>query len=80
MEDYNNDNVEMTDEEFFYEVFNTVSDEVISDEYFDRNKALIIDISNSLHEIYSRTGKIPPNMARRIIEEFFSAIRRNGIR
>jgi hypothetical protein len=80
MEDYNEDGKNITDEEYFYEVFNTMSEDIISDEYFDKNKALIIDISNSLHEIYSRTGKIPPNMAKRIIGGFFSAIKRNGIR
>ncbi len=70
-----------TEEEYFYEVFNTISDSVISDEYFDRNARLISAISSSLFDINSITdGAIPPSLARRIIEEVFSNINKHGLR
>lgn len=70
-----------TEEEYFYEVFNTISDSVISDEYFDRNSRLLSGISSSLFDINSiMNGAIPPSLARRIIEEVFSNINKYGLR
>jgi len=70
-----------TEEEYFYEVFNTISDSIISDEYFDRNSRLLSGISNSLFDINSITnGAIPPSLGRRIIEEVFSNINKHGLR
>lgn len=74
------DDFNLSEEEFFFEIFNTISDEVISDEYFDKNKQLLIDISNGLFDTNSRNGDMPSELARRVIEGFFSAIKRNGIR
>lgn len=70
-----------TEEEYFYEVFNTISDSIISDEYFDRNSRLLSGISSSLFDINSITnGAIPPSLGRRIIEEVFSNINKHGLR
>jgi hypothetical protein len=69
-----------SDELYFFEVFNTISEDVISDEYFDKNKRLLIDMSNLLYDMNSRNDNLPPDLARRIIEGFFAAIKRNGIR
>lgn len=69
-----------SDEQYFYEVFNTISEDVISDEYFDRNKRLLIDISNMFYDMDSRNDNISPEFARRIIEGIFSSIKRNGLR
>lgn len=71
---------EISEEEYFFEVFNTISEELISDEYFDRNKGLLIDISNTLRDMDIRNSEMPPNLARRVIEGVFAAIQRNGIR
>lgn len=69
-----------SDEQYFYEVFNTISEEVISDDYFDRNKRLLIDISNMFYDMNSRNDNVSPAFARRIIEGVFSSIKRNGVR
>ena len=79
-DDNNELGYELSDEQYFFEVFNTISEDVISDEYFDKNKRLLIDISNNLHDMHERTGTIPPQRARRIIEGIFSSIKINGIR
>jgi hypothetical protein len=70
----------MTDTEYAYEVFNAVSEDIISDEYFDRNKGLLFAISNELFELNVKSGKIPPERATRIIEGVFSSINKHGLR
>lgn len=70
-----------TEEEYFYKIFNTISESVISDEYFDKNDRLLSSISSSLYDINQMTrGSIPPELGRRIIEEVFSNILKHGIR
>lgn len=70
-----------TEEEYFYKIFNTISESVISDEYFDKNDRLLSSISSSLYDINQITGgSIPPETGRRIIEEVFSNILKYGIR
>jgi hypothetical protein len=70
-----------TEEEYFYKIFNTISESVITDEYFDKNALLLSSISSSLFDINSITdGALPPDLGRRIIEEVFSNIFKHGIR
>ena len=71
---------EFAEEYYFAEVFNTISDEIISDEFFDNNNALLSDVSDQLCELNEKLGCLPPDKGRRIIEELFAAIRRHGIR
>lgn len=68
------------EEYFFAELFNEIPVEIISDEYFDRNNLLLSEISDQLYDLHERTGKLPPELARRVIEVVFSSIRRHGIR
>jgi hypothetical protein len=75
------DNFFQTEEEYFYKIFNTISESVISDEYFDKNDRLLSSISSSLYDINQMTGgTIPPEIGRRIIEEVFSNILKHGLR
>lgn len=70
-----------TEEEYFYKIFNTISESIITDEYFDKNDRLLSSISSSLYDINIITGgKMPPELGRRVIEEVFSNIFRHGIR
>lgn len=75
------DEIIQTEEEYFYKIFNTISESIITDEYFDKNALLLSSISSSLYDINSVTnGSLPPDLGRRIIEEVFSNIFRHGIR
>lgn len=81
MNTHDYDSMEDFGEEYFFaELFNEIPVEIISDEYFDRNNLLLSEISDQLYDLHKRTGKLPPELARRIIEVVFSSIRRYGIR
>jgi hypothetical protein len=70
-----------TEEEYFYKIFNTISESIITDEYFDKNDKLLSSISSSLYDINIITeGKMPPELGRRVIEEVFSNVFKHGIR
>ena len=70
----------MTEQEYFFEVFDTISDSVISDEYFDKNAELLSVALGMLYDIDQRTGGMSPEMARRVLEGIFSSILKIGIR
>ena len=75
-----NREVEFSEELYFIEVFDQMPYEVISDEYYDKNAELFSTVSNIFYDINQRSGKLPPKLARKIIEEVFSSIQKIGLR
>jgi hypothetical protein len=75
------DEIIQTEEEYFYKIFNTISESIITDEYFDKNSLLLSSISSSFYDINSVTnGSLPPDLGRRVLEEVFANIFRHGVR
>jgi hypothetical protein len=68
------------EEFYFFEVFDRIPQSIISDEYYDKNSQLLVNISNSLFDINERTGNMPPELAVKVIEGVFSSILKTGIR
>ena len=64
----------------FLDIFDSVSESVITDEYYDKNEELFGVITEVLFDINERSGKIPPELARKVIEGIFSSIQKIGIR
>jgi hypothetical protein len=73
-------NDQMTEEQFFFELFDSMSEDVISDEYYNKNSELLSVISGTLFDINQRSGGMPPAMARRVLEGIFSNILKIGLR
>lgn len=71
---------EYGEEHYFYEIFNEISDDLVSDEYFDRNFIMLRNWSDELYNIHQISGNMPPSLARRVIETSLSNIFKFGIR
>jgi len=74
------DSEELREGRYFIDVFDTLSETVITDEYYDKNEELFVVISEMFFDINERTGKMPPEMARRVLEGIFSNILKYGLR
>ena len=85
IDEFNTDNESQSDEQlregrYFLDIFDTISESVISDEYYDKNAELLAVISEMFFDIEERTGRMPPEMARRVLEGIFSNILKYGLR
>lgn len=74
------DNIQLRENKYFLDIFNTISETVITDEYYDKNEELFGVITEMFFDINERTDNIPPAMARRILEGIFSNILKYGLR
>tara|TARA_R110000772_G_scaffold59348_7_gene134394 strand:- start:1342 stop:1617 length:276 start_codon:yes stop_codon:yes gene_type:complete len=74
------DNIQLRENKYFLDIFNTISETVITDEYYDKNEELFGVITEIFFDINERTGSMPPAMARRILEGIFSNILKHGLR
>lgn len=70
----------LTEEEYLIQTLNCVSESIITDNYYERNKRLIRSISDGLHDRHNRRGDMPPKLAGRVIEIFFVSIGKFGLR
>lgn len=70
----------LTEEEYFIAVMNSVSELIISDEFYHRNRQLIHNITNDFRDRHIRQGDMPPRLAGRSVEIFFSGISKFGFR
>lgn len=69
------------EEMYFYGIVNHIPEEVLSDEFFDRNADLISSISNSLCEINEITdGKLPEELGHKVMIAFFANLKIHGLR
>lgn len=67
--------------EYFYEAINPITEEVLSDDFFDRNASLVSSISNSLCDIDEITeGKLPPELGTKVMIAFFANLKIHGLR
>lgn len=69
-----------SEEHYFYEMFDVLSEDVISDEQYNRNKLLIDEISNLFYDLNSRQNKLSPETGRKVLEIIFSSIEKYGFR
>lgn len=81
MDTYNKETQQGYGEDYyFHEIFNEISDDLVSDEYFDRNYQMLRNWSNELFNIHQVSDNMPPSLARRVIETSLSNIFKFGIR
>jgi hypothetical protein len=78
--DDSTDDIQLKRNKYFIDIFNTLSEDVISDEYYDKNEELLGSTVDMLFDINERTGNIPPVTARRVLEGVFSNILKYGLR
>ena len=69
-----------SEEEYFIVSLNSVSSDILPDEFYNRNKQLIRNMANDLCDRHNRQGDMPPELAGRCIEVFFSSITKFGLR
>lgn len=76
----NEDFSPLTEEEYFQDMFCSLSADVMSDEDFDTNKELFADISDGFCDYNNlSSGNLPPQRARKVLEIIISGIRKNGV-
>lgn len=72
---------EMLEENYFYALMNEIPEEVISEEFFDRNADLITSVTNTLCDINQITdGKLPEELGKKVIIAFFANLKIHGLR
>jgi len=76
-------------DDFFYDVWETVSYDIVPSRDYDRNKVLIREMTFGFYHIYKNTCTIEggyitsemlPKRAAKLFEEIFSAIKKIGIK
>ena len=67
--------------QYFYDTVNGIPEEVLSDDFYDRNPDLVNAISNSLCDINKMTnGKMPPELGKKVMVAFFASLKIHGLR
>lgn len=69
-----------SEEEYLISTMNCISEDILSDEFYERNRSLIRDMSNGFFIRNRRQGDMPPNVASRSFEIFFSSLAKFGLR
>lgn len=73
--------INAVEENYFYEIMDSIPEEVLSDDFYDRNADLVNSISNSLCDINEMTsGKLPPNLGHKVMIAFFANLKIHGLR
>lgn len=62
------------------EVWRDMPRDIISDEYYDRNRELLDRVTYDVYRLDQRLGSLPPNIARVVIGSIFGAVKDIGIR
>lgn len=70
----------LTEGDYAIQTLNAVSEVILSDEFYNRNKLLIKNMMKDFHDRHNRQGDMPPKLAGRSLEAFFSAIAKFGLR
>lgn len=70
----------MNYEDYFVECWNSISDTVVSDEYYARNETLMNSITEDFYYIHDKSGRFPPEVAKSVIIAIFSNISNIGVR
>jgi hypothetical protein len=67
--------------QYFYETINEIPEEVLSDDFYERNSDLVNAISNSLCDVNKMTrGKMPPELGVKAMMAFFASLKIHGLR
>lgn len=78
MED--NDFGEGREYEYWAKIFNEFPESIVSNEFYDRNKDLLEQISDDFCDMDDRTEDFPPAKAKKVLEIVFSNIQKFGYR
>jgi len=70
----------LTEGDYIIQTLNAVSANILSDEFHNRNKTLIHSMIKDFRDRDNRQGDMPPKLAGRSLEVFFSAIAKYGLR
>jgi hypothetical protein len=66
---------------YFYDTVGDLPDEILSDEFYERNSDFVNAISNSLCDINKITsGKMPPELGKKAMVAFFASLKIHGLR
>ena len=72
---------DLDEAQYFYETVNDIPEEILSDDFYERNSDLVNAISNSLCDINKLTsGKMPPEMGVKAMVAFFASLKIHGLR
>jgi|31_taG_2_1085359.scaffolds.fasta_scaffold00206_8 hypothetical protein len=67
--------------QYFYETINEIPEEVLSDDFYERNSDLVNAISNSLCDVNKITrGKLPTEIGVKVMVAFFASLKIHGLR
>lgn len=66
--------------QYFYDTINEIPEEILSDDFYERNADLVNSISNSLCDINKMTGKMPPELGKKAMVAFFASLKIHGLR
>lgn len=67
-------------EEYFYDVWNTMEESIVSDEYYSKNEDLFQSLTYDLYYQNTKSLDVPPSVARVIIRSFCENIATFGLR
>lgn len=77
----NEEYYDLDEAEYFYETVNDIPEEILSDDFYERNPDLVNSISNSLCDINKMTnGKMPPELGKKAMVAFFVSLKIHGLR
>lgn len=65
------------DDLYFEELFTHISEEILTDETFEKNNELMVLISNDLFDMYRIKGKADPREMGEVLSIVFRHIQRN---
>jgi len=67
-------------DEYYYEVWESMPIDIVSNDYRIRNKNLITEMTYDLYRINDMMGSMPPKLARAVLASFFGKVMELGIR
>jgi hypothetical protein len=67
-------------EQYFYEVWNTFPQSIVSDEYYSKNQELLEAITFDMFQYNENTGTLGPRLASVCLQNIFSNILNFGMR
>lgn len=68
-------------EEYYYDIWNTMPESVVTDEYYDKNQELFEAITYEFYQFNEMSGgRLCPNLASTVIQKVFGSMLAYGIR
>lgn len=70
----------MSSEEYFHTCWNWMPEEVVSDEYWEKNEELFTAITNDMYFLHKQSNNFPPEQARVVLQAIFTNFLKFGLR